>query len=175
VQEPWQREARYSAAGVPKSIIHYLIRRGGANMVDRLADSSGADLRRACFLFGEKLVYLKRAGVDTKYIPFDRWAELFRHAAIRPVLWEAWEALVRSMAASPDKTVADLLVETGLHSEPAAWRDMIPGAIESAEADAYAPDRGRIFRLALTRVMSSLRGRVPATQVIKALEEAMEA
>ena len=69
-ERPWQREARYSAAGVPKPTIHYLIRRGGAPRVDRLVAEAGADLRRACFLFGERLVHLKRAGVETKEIPF---------------------------------------------------------------------------------------------------------
>ena len=57
-----------------------------------------------------------------------------------------------------------------LHSEK--WRDSIRYAIESAEADAYTSDRGRVFRLALTRAMSSLRGRVPATEVVTALQDA---
>ena len=34
---PWEREARYSAVGVPRLTIHYLIRYGAAEMVDRVS------------------------------------------------------------------------------------------------------------------------------------------
>ena len=62
-EPPWQREERYSGAGVPRPVIHYLIRRGGARLVDAVVEHGSADLRRACFFFGEQLKGLRRAGV----------------------------------------------------------------------------------------------------------------
>ncbi len=172
-ERPWEREARYAAAGVPKSTIYYLIRRGGASPVDRLVAEANADLRRACFLFGEKLVHLKRSGLDTKSIPFERWAELFRLTAERPVLWQAWEAIVRAMAAAPGRNAAQLVAETGLGQEPPGWRGEIRAVIDAAAAGAYTNSAGRIFRFALTKAMSSLRGKVPAAEVAAALQAAI--
>jgi len=172
-ERPWQRETRYSAAGVPQSTIHYLIRRGGAAIVDRLVAEAGADLRRACFLFGEKVVYLRRAGLDTNEIPFERWAEMFRLGARRPVLWQAWEAIVRAMAAQPGRSLADAVAEMGLGEPPPGWREKIRTAIDSAALVAATDDPGRVFRVALTRAMSILRGKVPATEVVAALHSAM--
>ena len=68
-ERPWEREARYSAAGVADPVIHFLIRRGGAAIVDRLARETGADLKQACFLLGEKLVYLRREGSRSTAFP----------------------------------------------------------------------------------------------------------
>jgi glutamyl-tRNA(Gln) amidotransferase subunit E len=172
-ERPWQREARYSAAGVPKSTIHYLIRRGGAAMVDRLVAEADADLRRACFLFGERLVYLKRAGLETKEIPFERWAEMFRLGAERTVLWQAWEAIVRAMAAQPGRNLAEVVSEMGLGEAPPGWREKTRTAIDSAALVVATDDPGRVFRVALTRAMSILRGKVPATEVVAALQSAM--
>ncbi len=172
-ERPWEREARYGAVGVPKPTIYYLIRRGGAGIVDRLAAEAGADLRRACFLFGEKLVHLKRAGVDTGAIPFERWVELFSLAHEKPVLWEAWERIVRAAAATPGKPIHDLLAEIGLGAKPGDWRGGIRAAIESAAARAYSNDPGRVARLAMTEAMSRLRGKVPATEVAAALKAEM--
>ena len=38
---PWDRETRYSAAGVPLSTTYFLIRRGGAQLVDLVTDRCG--------------------------------------------------------------------------------------------------------------------------------------
>ncbi len=166
---PWEREARYAAAGVPVSTIHFLIRRGGAAIVDRLVEQEGAGLRQACFMFGERLVHLRRAGLGVDGIPFERWAEFFQASRRLPVLWEAWEAIVRSMASSPGKGVAELVSESGLGEEPRGWREGLPGILAAAAAAAYTAAPERIFRIAVGKAMSLLRGRVPAGAVITAL------
>ncbi len=170
-ERPWEREARYLAAGVPLATIHYLIRRGGAALVDRLAGEAGADLRRACFLFGEKLVCLRRAGVDLNRIPYEGWVEFFRVAGSKPVLWEAWEIIVRVMAATPGKSIAEIVKQAGLGEKPAGWRESIPAIIAGAAAQAYTSDPERIFRLAVGKAMAVLRGKVHAGDVIAAVRD----
>ncbi len=171
-ERPWDRERRYAAAGVPTHVIHFLIRRGTAAMVDRLVREKQADLRRTCFLFGEKLVHMKRAGVHVSSIPFDRWAELFDAAACTPVLWEAWESIVRSMAATPDKAAPEILAGGGYGLAPSGWRDDLPGILRQAEAAAYSKEPTRIFRVAMMYAMAALRGKVPAMEVAAALQTA---
>ncbi|HEX9187166.1 MAG TPA: Glu-tRNA(Gln) amidotransferase subunit GatE, partial [Vicinamibacteria bacterium] len=100
-ERPWDREARYAAAGVPVPVIHYLVRRGGASTVDRVVAEAGADLRRAAFFFGERLKGLRRRGVAVDAVGEDAWVELFHALAARPARREAWAALVRRMAARP--------------------------------------------------------------------------
>ncbi len=89
------REARYAAVGVPAATAHYLIRRGGAGLVDRVVTECGADLRQACFVFGERLVGWRRAGIPVAQNLSPTWCEFFRAIANRPVLFEARDFLVR--------------------------------------------------------------------------------
>ena len=155
-------------------MIHYLIRRGGADMVDRLVREAGADLKMTSFLFGEKLVYLRRAGVPVDAIPFERWAELSRLLTEIPLLREAWELIVRRVASTPAGSVSDVVAGQGLGLEPSGWRARVPEIVERAESRAYSSDRDRIFRIALGDAMGALRGRVPAAEVGAELRRALE-
>ena len=170
-ERPWQREARYAAVGVPRQTIHYLIRRGGAALVDRVVSEAGADLRRACFFFGERLKGLRRAGVDVQGITMVRWVELFRLLGEQPVLWENWKRLVRRMAASPAEAPAVLVAEEGLGVAPPDWRRSIPALLAVAAKEAHGTERDRLQRLLLGRALTDLRGRVPVAEVGAAVRE----
>ncbi len=173
-ERPWEREARYVAAGVPVPVVHYLVRRGGALLVDRVVAEAAADLRDAAFFFSERLKGLRRAGVAVDRIPAEAWVELFRAFAARPARREAWQILVRRMAERVGESVAGLLGELGLDSEPPGWRAMLPRWMEKAEAEAYDHDPGRVLRHATGQVMDTLRGRVPASVVLPAVQAAAE-
>jgi len=166
---PWEREARYALAGVPAATRHYLVRRGGADLVDGVAGGSGAELRFACFLVGERLVGLRRAGVPVDRISAERWGDWFRAVSTRPVLKQAAERAVRLMATEPELSVEALLSREGLGSEPPGWRAGLATACSRARAEAYDADPGRWLRLALARLMPGLRGRVPASQAVSAI------
>jgi len=156
---PWEREARYAAAGVPVEVIHYLIRRGGAALVDRVVAEAGADLRTACFFFGARLKGLRRNGVAVDAVRVERWVELFRLFAARPVLLEADDEVAGAIAADPDRPVSEALATRGLGEAPADWR----GACGEPEERARRarPTADVLYSLAMER----LRGRVPAAQV----------
>jgi glutamyl-tRNA(Gln) amidotransferase subunit E len=174
-ERPWERETRYAAAGVPLPVAHYLVRRGGAALVDRVVAEAGADVRAAAFFFGERLKGLRRAGVAVDRIPEDAWVELFHALAARPARREAWATLVRRMASRPGERLAVLLAELGLDSEPPGGRAMLPRWVEAAEREAYDHDPGRVLRHATGQVMDTLRGRVPASVVVPAVRAAAEA
>jgi len=174
-ERPWDREARYAAAGVPASTAHYLVRRGGAARVDRVVNECGADLRFAAFLFGERLKGLRRSGVAVDGIGDERWCELFRAFAEHPARREAWSTLVAHLAETPEETAAEALSALGLDGEPAGWRDRLPGWLEEATARVYDDDPGRLVRHATGRVMNELRGRVPARAVVEAVRTTLEA
>src|SRR5512140_1585511 len=145
-EPPWQREARYLAAGVPLGVVHYLVRRGGAAHVDRVVARAGADLRAAAFFFGERVKGLRRRGVAVDRVGAERWVELFEAFRERPVRRDAWELLVRRMANRPDEPVRGLLGELGLDGEASGWRAMIGRWVARAGAECYDGDRGRLLR-----------------------------
>ena len=170
---PWEREARYAAAGVPTQTIRYLIRRGGATLVDLVVAEAGADLRRACLLFGERLVGLRRAGVDVGAVPAVRWVELLQAFVATPVLWEAWEPIVRAVAAAPERPVAEMLASSGLGSAPPAWREAVAAAAADAAGEFRRGDGAGLLRLVMGRVMPALRGRVRGADVAAAARGAI--
>jgi glutamyl-tRNA(Gln) amidotransferase subunit E len=172
---PWEREAAWGAAGVPRPTMRYLIRRKGALLVDQVVASCDADLRRACFFFGERLKGLRRAGVRVDDISAEQWCEFFTLAQATPHLWQAWEQIVRSMAASPEIPAGEIVVREGLGIAPERWREMVREIAGNAARDAYDDDPRRLARLALGRCMRVLRGKVPAAEVASALSEEVEA
>jgi glutamyl-tRNA(Gln) amidotransferase subunit E len=166
---PWEREERYAAAGVPIRLTHYLVRRGGAALVDRVVAQAGADLRQAAFFFAERVKGLRRRGVAVERIAPPAWVEIFESFASRPVRREAWEAVVRRLARQGDASVADALRALALDAEPPRWAADLERTVAQASRDAHDADPGRVARLATGRAMRTLRGRVPGVQVAAAV------
>ncbi len=170
---PWEREARYGSVGVPLPTIHFLIRRGGARLVDLVVDKSGSDLAWTCYFFGERLKGLRRSGVPVDRIPDASWIALFDRFKAQPALREAWKAIVSGLAECPD--VDTVLADLGLR-QPC---DDLPGSVQSTiEAEPFQPppqDNGQRKRFLMGCLMSGLRGRVPAMAVDAALSSELEA
>ena len=174
-EPPWERERRYSAAGVPRNTIHFLVRRGGAALVDKVVAECGAELRFAAFFFGERVKGLRRWGVPVDAVSESRWVELFRAFATRDELHEAWRAIVERLARRPERSVADVLEELGLDSAPPAWRNDLAECIDRAEHEVPDGDPARVARHATGRAMRTLRGRVGGASVAKAVRSSLEA
>ena len=165
-EPPWVREQRYGTAGVRQNTIHFLIRRGGARLVDHVVEDCGADLRRACIFFGEELKGLRRAGIAVDQISDERWCELFRLVSDQPVLWEARQTLVKELAEHPSDTVARLIEKLELAKEPADWSVTLSAETQAAPEDLEPEARHRHL---MGRMMYQLRGRVPAKTVAEAV------
>jgi glutamyl-tRNA(Gln) amidotransferase subunit E len=163
-EAPWSREDRYALAGVPRPVIHYLIRRGGARLVDLVVEECDADIRRACFFFGERIKGLRRAGVAVDEVPDSGWCDLFRLFARNPAAWQAWRDLVEWLAA--DRPV-DFLAEAelaGFGGPPDDWRDRVTRITEEIEASVGELSQSR-QRYLMGLVMDELRGLVSAEDV----------
>jgi len=170
---PWVREERYARAGIPVQTIHFLIRRGGATLVDRVVADCGTELRRACFFFGEKLKGLRRAGVDAQAIPAARWCEFFQEWARHPALSDVWPRFVRLMAAAPETPVAALLAAEHLAPETGDWRRQVAAVLRDCGPDHDDGTEAQHTRFYMGVVMKKLRGRVPARDVAAAVHEAV--
>jgi len=174
-EPPWVREERYAAAGVPQPVIHYLIRRGGAQLVDAVVKSASADPKRACFFFGERIKGLRRSGVAVDAIDAFGWIDLFALAERDPVLWEADDELVRWMAENPANGVEVYVTNSGLGKRPDNWRDRISAWVAESTLDHPDGSDGQRVRFLLGTAMDELRGRVPAIDVEDAIRTEMGA
>ncbi|MCG3194955.1 MAG: Aspartyl/glutamyl-tRNA(Asn/Gln) amidotransferase subunit B [Thermoanaerobaculia bacterium] len=171
---PWDREARWDALGIPKNTAHFLIRRGGATLVEKLV-AAGANERDAGFFVGEKLKFLKRKGVPVEAVPHERWVEMFRFFSQKPVLKEAWERIARETGRRPLDPLEATLSDLGLGDPPPAWRDSLLGVVAGAHTTGHDSSPGRLLRHATGLAMRSLRGKVPARDVIAILEVLLSA
>ena len=173
---PWAREERYAGAGVSVQVVRYLIRRGGADIVDAMV-AEGAEVARACTLVGESALSLRRAGAAVGAIPTERWRELARLAVAKPALWEAWKEILRAMSESPERGVGAIVDERRLGDPPPAWEhEAVHAAIAAARGSGGARfDRDADFacRLAMGHAMEALRGRVPGAQVSAAVKRSI--
>ena len=168
---PWEREERYIAASVPRNTIHFLIRRGNAVIVDKVVDMCGADIRQACFFFGEWLKGMRRDGVAVDTISAERWCDFFKLIAKRPVLWEARKQLVSLIADAPEKTIEHIVKETGLETEPSGWEKLVNKIVENSQMNPNNRSYEKQFRFYMGQIMPELRGRVPASSIIAVLKE----
>jgi glutamyl-tRNA(Gln) amidotransferase subunit E len=170
---PWEREERYGSVGVPLPTIHFLIRRGGARLVDLMVDKCGSDLAWSCYFFGERLKGLRRSGVPIDQIADETWLTLFDRFDRQPALRDAWKELVSRLAQSDDleTVLADLGLDNGVDGFPENVRSLI-------QTEAFEPparDDGQQTRFLMGRLMSSLRGLVPAVEVASTLSSELEA
>ena len=174
-EPPWVREKRYAAAGVPRHVIHYLIRRGGARLVDAVVASGSADLHRACFFFGEQIKGLRRAGLSVDTITTEAWIEFFNLVTRSPVIWEAREDLAAWMAENPEHEVEAYVRDFGLGRAPDDWLGRVADLVKNNDLD--HPDGGeeQRFRFFLGLAMTELRGKVPGTEVENAIRTEMGA
>ncbi len=173
-ENPWSREERYVAAGVPVSTIHFLIRRNGAATVDDVVQFAGADLRQAAFFFGEKLKGLQRKGVPVDTIPIERWREFFESMTLHPVLWEAWKRIVAWLASNPTTSLESILDESGLGQPPSDWRAAISQLVADKKPDHADGSSEQRLRFFIGLAMENLRGKVLARDVVEHIKAEME-
>jgi len=86
------------------------------------------------------------------------------------VLFDAWQALVRELAAHPQSPVTAVVERTGLQESLPDWTGLLARRLAESAADYYGGDDERWTRFALGRALDGLRGRVPVDQVRSALE-----
>ena len=168
---PWAREEEYTAAGIPEQVVRYLIRRGGADLVDRLANGTNANLKRLGFFFGEELKGFCRKGIDVDAISDELWIEFFTEIDNRPILWEIRRDLVERMSRRPEVPLQLHLEELGFGEKPRAWRTgLAKQALEEFQPLKH-DSQARRRRYAVGRALQWLRGRVPVQDVVSAVSE----
>ena len=172
-EPPWEREERYGNVGVPLPTIHFLIRRGGARLVDLVVENCGSDLAWTCYFFGERLKGLRRSGVPVDRISDEGWLTLFNSFSRQPALRDAWKEIVSGFAESPNFDM--VLAGLGFNCRFDDLPESVRSAIETEPFQQPTYNDGQFKRFLMGCLMSGLRGLVPAVDVASALSSELEA
>jgi glutamyl-tRNA(Gln) amidotransferase subunit E len=173
-EPPWNREARYSSQGVPRDDIHFLIRRGGARLVDLVVEHANADLRSACFFFAQKVKSLTRQGYDVAAVSDAKWCELFRAMKTNEAVNDAWKQIVMELVRHPEVDLAQFLESNQLGVSLNGWEEQVTVAVEQNNMDHPNGSREQRHRFLMGILMRTLTGRVAATSVSAALQKSLE-
>ncbi len=172
-EPPWEREERYGNVGVPLPTIHFLIRRGGARLVDLVVENCGSDLAWTCYFFGERLKGLRRSGVPVDRISDEGWLALFNSFSRQPALRDAWKEIVSGFAESPD--IDAVLTGLGLNCRFDDLPESVRSAIETEPFQQPTYNDGQFERFLMGCLMSGLKGLVPGVEVASTLSSELEA
>jgi Glu-tRNA(Gln) amidotransferase subunit E-like FAD-binding protein len=129
-----------------------------------VVEECGADLRRACFFFGERVKGLRRTGVAVDAVPDEGWCDLFHLFGRHPATWHAWRDLVDWLAANPTADIQSEAEIAGFGHPPEGWRETVAGLAGNAQLD-DDEKRPSHQRYVMGLAMDELRGRVPAADV----------
>lgn len=142
--------------------------------MDLVNEKCAADVRQACFFFGERIKGLRRKGVEVDLIPDDSWCDFFELINEQKVLMQAWRPLVERMAQQPERSPREIVEESGLGTPPNVWSKTVRETAKTMRPDHPDGSVDQKLRFLMGRVMESLRGRVPAIEVELALREAVK-
>jgi len=169
---PWERLERYLAARVPEETCNFLIRRGGAEILDAVVEKTGADLLLAAVEIGQRGKAMRRAGIPVERLGTADWVQVFDLFTDGRIPREGIARVAAAMAR--DGVDAEAAARAaGIALEPRErWLPDVERLLEaSLPAGDPAADEaaGRRLRLATGKAVRDLRGRAPAKEVAEAL------
>jgi glutamyl-tRNA(Gln) amidotransferase subunit E len=162
---PWQRIERYMSWRVPEETCNYLIRRGGADIVDAVIAKSGVDGLTAAIEIGQRVKALSRAGIPVSRLGAAEWVQVFDLYTGGRIPREAISVVATRMAKD------GLSAEAACAAERIALvgREVWTSEIGRPSLDGYLPaktdSRDRRLRFLAGRAMEKLKGRAPARDV----------
>ena len=161
---PWDRIERYVRWRVPEETCRWLIRRGGAEIVDEVAARTGADGLVAAIEIGQRGRALRRAGVPVERLQAAEWVAIFDLYAAGRIPREAIPAVAARVARDGGAAEAAAAAE-GIALEPReSWREEAGRILEGCPETAAVRGDKRL-RCLVGRAVAMLRGRAPAREV----------
>lgn len=171
---PWVRQAQYSAWGVPGDTIDYLIRRGGADLVDVIVSETGVDGRTAAVEIGQRAKALQRLGVPMDRLRTEQWVDVFHQYTDGRLAREDILPIAALIAREPSISAADAMSAAGIAlMAPDKWKAAIDGlTLRDYEGGRGSkPDsRGKRLRYLAGKARAMLTGKAPAREIVAFLD-----
>jgi len=162
---PWERIERYMRWRVPEETCNYLIRRGGADIVDAVIAKTGVDGLTAAIEIGQRAKALSRAGIPMSRLGTAEWVQVFDLYTGGRIPREALSVVATRIARD------GLSAEAACAAEHIALvgREVWIGELGRPSLEGYVQakidSRDRRLRFLAGRAMEKLKGRAPAKDV----------
>jgi glutamyl-tRNA(Gln) amidotransferase subunit E len=171
---PWDRLARYRAWRVPEETGRWLIRHGGAEILDAVVEKTGADGLVAAIEIGQRARALRRAGIPVHRLGAPEWIQLFDLYAGGRLAREAIPAVAARMARDGLGAEAAAAADGLVMLPPEQWQAAL-GSVSLAAYRAGKTDTpAKRLRFLAGQVMRELRGRAPAREVVAVLRARLQ-
>ena len=162
---PWDRIGKYLSWRVPEETAHYLIRRGGAEIVDAAVERTGVDGLFAAITLGQHVKALRRAGIPVQCLGTDAWVQIFDRFTDGCIPREAVPSVARRMA-EDGLGVDEACASLGIALQA---RERWLGALDDLTMEGYDSGRGdsdgKRVRFLAGKAVRMLKGQAPASEV----------
>jgi glutamyl-tRNA(Gln) amidotransferase subunit E len=171
---PWTRFDRYGAWRVPEETTRFLIRRGGAEILDEVVEKTGVDGLTAAIQIGQRVRALTRAGIPVGRLGAVEWVQVFDLYTSGRIPREAIPVVATRMAKDGLSAVAAASAE-GI---ALVGREVWQRDLGRLSMDGYRPrpadSAGKRLRFLAGRAMAQLKGKAPAKDVAAYLADTLE-
>ena len=163
---PWERFQAYGALRVPRETTEFLIRRGGARIVDAVVARTGVDGLLAAMEIGQRAKAMKRSGFPMERLGEAEWIQVFDLFTDGLIPREAIQPVAAHMAEHPGVEAVRACADLGFGLLPrAAWTQELSGlSMEDYRIDKGDSD-GKRLRFLAGKATAQLKGRAPAKEV----------
>ncbi len=125
---PWERFEQYGSWRVPHETTEYLIRRGGARIVDALVEKTGVDGLVAAVEIGQRAKAMRRAGIPMERLGEAEWIQVFDLFTGGKIPREAIQPVAAHIAQNPGVDAAAAAANLGyVLEERTAWIEKLNG------------------------------------------------
>ncbi len=171
---PWERIARYMSWRLPEETAHYLIRRGGAQIVDEVVEKTGVDGLLAGIAIGQQAKALQRAGIPVERLGAGEWVQVFDLLTDGRIPREAIPAVATQMARERiDAEVACQSLGIALRQ-----RDQWLAEVNQLSLDGYHGGKNdsceKQVRYLAGQAVRMLKNKAPAAEVAAAVRAKLE-
>ena len=171
---PWARFERYGSWGVPEETTRFLIRRGGADILDAVVAKTGVDALTAAVMIGQRAKALARAGIPVQRLGPGEWVDVFDLYTGGRIPREAVPVVASRMAKdglrAADAAAAERIALVGRET----WQHELDGLGLDGYLAGRTDGRDKRLRFLAGRAMKQLRGRAPARDVAAYLAGRLE-
>jgi glutamyl-tRNA(Gln) amidotransferase subunit E len=171
---PWERIERYMAWRVPEETCHYLIRRGGAEILDAVIEKTGVDGLLAAIEIGQHSKALKRAGIPVERLGVAEWVQIFDLFTEGRIPRETIPLVAARVARDGLGAEAAASAE-GVAIQPRErWREQVDHLTMEGYQGEKVDSQEKRLRFLAGRAMEQLLGKAPAKEVAEYLRTKLE-
>ncbi len=163
---PWEREELWGSWRVPEETTHYLIRKGGAKIVDAVVEKTGVDGLLAAVEIGQRSRASKRAGIPVDRLGMAEWTEIFDLYTDGRIPVESIRTVAARMAQNPGLNAFGAAEAEGIDLvDGDKWNAEIEPLIKAASGAMTDGMRGKTVRHITGKATAMLAGKAAAKDV----------